>query len=470
MRVYLLYGLILVAMALSTRRWVFGIYVVIVLSALSQHDDMPRSMAGITGLNPINVLMAWILLMFAIQRSTTPKVAKSLPTSAVVLLVFYAVTIVVVYLQGLADLGSLQGPLASSDIATIKGFTIEFLINPFKVLLPAWLLYQGMRTQKDLWIGLAALGLMALLLAVIVLKNLPLGTLFDESAFMARRHRIQRQTGLHANDLALVMVQACWVAALALRLRMRIGLKAVIAGCLVAFGLAVALCHSRAGFLAFVLTGLVLSAVCWRRLLVVLPLVIVAVAAASPTIRARVLTGSAVQDLSGGQTQDWEAISAGRTVTLWPHALAQIEEAPILGAGRLTILRTDMFERIEESSGDACPTHPHNAYLETLCDGGAVSLLVLLAGMMGLGSTALRMCRRKDSAVVAFVGALGLVAVVPLMVMGISGQSFWPRENMFPAACLIAILLRAWTLLAPRVSREAARGTLGPGRAAVPGT
>jgi len=352
MRVYVMYGLIVAAMALSARRWVVGMCGVIVLAALSQHDDMPRSIGGITGFSPANLLLGWTLLMFAMQWSAIPTAPRSLPQPGVVLLVLYALSIGVAYVQGVIDVGSLQGPVASSDLASLSGFTVEFLINPFKVLLPAVLIYLGMRTQRDFLLILVALGTMACLLAVVTIRNIPLGTLLDEAAFMACRHRIQDQTGLHANDLALVMVQGSWATALFLRRYPQTWRRVIGTAWLAMFLLSVALCHSRGGFLAFAMTGLVLGIACWKRLLVGLPVFLLFVGAAVPSVRERVMMGIGAEPGSYSEADELDNISAGRTSGLWPPAIDQIGKAPLTGAGRLTIRRTDMFEEIEANTGD----------------------------------------------------------------------------------------------------------------------
>lgn len=446
MRAYVMYALIFATMAVSTRRWIVGLCGLIVLTALSQHHDMPRSFMRITGLSPNNILLAWVVLMFAMQWRSIPAARRALPVPAVALAVLYVLFIGVAYFQGVIDLGSLQGPKATTGLETIPGFTVEFLINPLKVLLPAGLLYLGLRTKKEYWMVLAALCIMALLLAYVMQRSIPLSGLFDKSAFMKLRHRIPKQTGLHANALVLIMLQATWAMALFLRLNVRMRYKLGALGCMGMFAVSFVQCQSRGGFLAFVVTGIVLGAVCWKKLLVALPVLMVLAAATIPTIRARVMTGIGVQDISGRRVQNWDSITAGRTTNLWPFAVAQIQEAPLLGVGRLAILRTSMYQGILNSGSDEPPNHPHNAYLEMLCDGGVPSLLVVLAGMTGLFGLAFSMSRRKESPFDEFLGGLGIVAVVPLMVMGISGQSFWPKENTFPAACLIAMLLRAWTL------------------------
>lgn len=444
MRMYVLYVLLVATMAWGVRNWFACLCGVIAMSALMQHDDMPRAIAGIPGFNLSNLLLAWTMLFWLMQRAFE-KPAPRLAAIGKLLLISYVGVVVMAWFQGVVDLDALQGPYRESPFASLSGFTIEYLINPIKYMIPAVLLYDGLRSRRRLWMVLAALGAMSLLYAVIVIKNIPISTLMDEEGYMATRRRIQRQTGLHANDMALVMTQAVWAMAVYFRFCKNGWLKVAAVGAIGAVALADALCHSRGGYVAFVATGLVLGVICWRRLLLFLVPATFLVCVAFPTIPARVLTGLGVRDVAGAESNDWDTITAGRTTNIWPPAMAQIAVAPALGAGRLTILRTDMYDAITEAEG-ACPTHPHNAYLEMWCDGGAVSLLVFLTGMAVLTWVAVRMSRDPNDTTSRLVGGICLATLVPLGVMALSGQSFWPRENVFPTACVIAVAVRLWTL------------------------
>ncbi len=459
MRVYIMYILIAAVLIKSTRDWVFGICGYIALSALAQHEDMPRSMGGITGLNPTNVMLLWTTLMWMLQRHGGTHRPK-LNGIATALVMAYVALIGFSWFQGVVDIDAIAGPVGRSDLGTFGGFTVEYLINPIKYLVPAFLIYMGLQSRRGFWMILASLGIMSILFALIVIKNIPLWTLFDEEGYMSKRRRIHRQTGLHANDMALIMTQAAWCMLMYFRVASRKWLKVGALGTAAAMILSVMLCHSRGGYAAFVVTALVVGIVCWRRILFFLVPAAVAVCIFVPTVPARILTGVDIADVSGGQTNDWDSITAGRTTFIWPAAYAQIAESPVIGAGRLCILRTEMYERILPTEA-RCPTHPHNAYLELLCDGGVVAFSVICMGILGVLWIAVVMSRDPRDPTARLAGSLCLVSVLPLTVMAMSGQSLWPRENILPTACLVGVALKFWVLRSSRtapVARVPVRG------------
>src|ERR1044072_8659021 len=64
MRVYACYLLVLFFSYFAYRRWFTSLLAAIVLMAVLEHPDMPKSMGGIPGLNPwnfllLNVCIAW---------------------------------------------------------------------------------------------------------------------------------------------------------------------------------------------------------------------------------------------------------------------------------------------------------------------------------------------------------------------------------------------------------------------------
>lgn len=436
-----MFALIAVAMVWSTTRWIMGLCAVIVLAAVAQHEDMPQPVG--TGLNVANLVLFWTLCMWFVQRRPA-ELQPRIPASVIWVGLGYLFILVLAYARGVSDLGSMQGEHRYWPIATAKVFTVEYLINPLKSLLPAGLVFLGVWTRRESKLVLGSLLIMAGLLCIVVLRNLPLNTLLDEALYMARRLRIQRQTGMHANDVSLIMVQAFWgVMLYARHVRgryLKLGLWAASA----AFMLAVALCHSRAGYAAFVGTGLVVGVLCWRRLLwAFLPTLFAAVMLV-PTIRNRVFTGFD-KATPGGQTQnDWNEITAGRTSVLWPAAWEQFERAPVFGKGRLTIMRSPMYEPCSKCEG-ICPSHPHNAYLEMLIDGGVFSMGILLSVGILLLRMALKLTRQGDPELRA-TGGVFLAALTALAAMGVSGQSFWPHENTMPTFVVAALGVRVWML------------------------
>src|SRR3990172_6062479 len=68
MRIHLLYLTIVVLAIYAWRDWFVSLCGLIVMTALAEHTDMPRSVLGIQGMSPWNVLLLSILVPWLIQR------------------------------------------------------------------------------------------------------------------------------------------------------------------------------------------------------------------------------------------------------------------------------------------------------------------------------------------------------------------------------------------------------------------
>jgi O-antigen ligase len=307
----------------------------------------------------------------------------------------------------------------------------DYLINPCKYLLAAFLLFEGARTRINLLLGLGAITAQAGLYALRVIHYVPPGVLLmSENPF---RDRISRECGLHPNDMALVMVVGFWC----------------IASCLVLWR------HVRwwwrlagIGGLLMTFVSLAFGVFRWRPLLVILPISLVLTAILFPSVASRVGEGVGVKSIAGDTTYDADAISSGRLTDLWPPTADKIVHSPLVGFGRMAILRTDLYDQM--LAFGTVPQHPHNAYLEMLLDAGLIGLVASLALYIGFPVMALWRGTPPQPLLDAAV-MTGATAAAAMLLMAITGQSFFPREGVFTVLCAYALMIRAHLI---RVSIE----------------
>jgi O-antigen ligase len=464
MRVYVLMLMILFLAFYAFRDWFIPLCGLIVLSAIMKHDDVPRTILGIQGANPWNFLFVFVLLGWAVdryKRGITWDVTR--PMAALV--ISYAAVIAFAFARGAADVGRIRHVPGAENIDGLLGFTSDFLINPLKYLAVAVLLYDGARTRRNAFFALGAITLQAYIYALQVMKYVPPWLLLSSEGSKFR-FRIVRECGLHPNDMALVMVIGFWtiVACIPLLRRMRVWWKLGAAGVAAAIFTALLLCYSRGGYVGFVAVGLLFGVLVWRPLLAIFPLTGLAVCIALPGVVARMSEGFDVTSASGEQVEDWDAVSAGRMTNIWPATLDSIQSSPIAGRGRLTILRTDLYDRIFAQEGNV-PTHPHNAYLEMALDSGLVGLAITLGIFAGLPLMALLRGKPSDPLLLGMWTA-GLAAACTMLVMAMSGQTFFPREGIFLVLCSYAVLMRAERAMrdAPAPARPATSAATRGGR------
>jgi O-antigen ligase len=433
-----LYALIAIVVGMAIyawRDWFVSLCALIVLSALTKYPDMPKQVMGIQGANPWNILLLCVLGGWLLWRGKLKTNSRGLPNFIKASAVCYIVLIVISFLRGYLDLRNIE-----SD-----AFAVDYLINPLKYVIVAALVYDGARTRRNLVLALAAVTAYTLIITSLAIRWIPLGSLLEmgsndqgESEF---RRRFQKEIGFHANDAALGLVAGFWVLVSLVPLiwKRGAGWKAGWLFAVMGVLLAICLTNSRAGYLAMIGIALIFGILRWRAMLVAAPVLGVILLIAFPNVAGRLFVGFGQTSASGDKVENWDTISGGRTTNLWPPTLDEIAKSPIIGHGRLAILRTPLYYRIVELEGD-CPTHPHNAYLEMLLDCGAVGLVLVMCVFMGYPVVAYRRRRKGDPLLTAVLYA-GLSGACAILIMALSGQTFWPREVIDVILYLYALML-----------------------------
>ena len=277
------------------------------------------------------------------------------------------------------------------------------------------------------------LALTAGALALIVGRAAPPSALWDAGALMRGRNNIAEQTGHHANDVALILVVGFWTAvvvvAVVKKAWMKYGLSVIAVGILVAM----MLCKSRGGMLAFSRRGCC-SACC-------------AIASCWPSSRSARSWSPCCSECGGAsddglEDQDVETMTAGRMTTLWPPVIDAIEREPLVGYGRLESCTSKSPFAVYESQRQM-PSHPHNAYLELLLDSGLVGLVVVLAFLLRLLYCMFVAARYPDP-LLAAAGAVGLTALTAYMMAGLAGHSLFFTDRTVFIWCFIAVGYRAY--------------------------
>ena len=151
--------------------WFKSLCGLIFLMGVIEHEDMPKSIFGIQGLNTWNVLFVVIFFAWLISRHRE-KPKWDMPRHINILLLLYLGVIVVGFFRALFDRGYLGG-------YPIKYFFSEELINTVKWVLPGVLLFDGCRTRKSVMMFLVCLFGMYLLIAIQVVRRLPPQLIFE---------------------------------------------------------------------------------------------------------------------------------------------------------------------------------------------------------------------------------------------------------------------------------------------------
>jgi O-antigen ligase len=328
---------------------------------------------------------------------------------------------------------------------------IEYLVNTIKWMIPGLLLLFGARDRGRMRFAVICLIALFAFLAYGVLRQMPLGYALNVEALEMRALRVlERRTGYHRVDLAMVLAGAAW-APLAARglvksLAAKLGLTA-LSGVLVA---GLIMTGGRTGYVAWAITGLILSALRWRHNLLLVPVAIVMAIGFMPGVEERMLQGVEFSNVIAGQggldiqSIDAVALTSGRT-KVWPYVVEKIREGPVFGFGRLAHIRTGILVRVYLETDEAFG-HPHNGYLQFALDNGLVGLgiVVLFYGLVLW--KALKLFLDRDDPLASAVGGLTAGLVLAFLAASFGAQTFYPIQSTVGMWCAMALTLRIWHL------------------------
>lgn len=435
MRVYALYIVVAGLAVYAWKDWFKSLCGLILLMAVIEHEDMPKSMSGIQGFNPWNVLLLSIVLAWLASRRREG-LRWDMPRSLNVLLLLYLATILVGFLRAVFDRSYIEH-------VPLKSLVSEELINTIKWVIPGLLLFDGCRTRKRLAIALTCLLAVYFVLSLQVMKRMPW-----ESALGGGGERIQcvrlklcRSIGYSACDMSTMLAGASWaiLAAGVVIRRKSLRFAMIAAAGITAF--AQALTGGRAGYLAWGATGLALCLIKWRKWLILAPIVPFVLIAVFPGAAERALTGFGQTDVSGETVTDDRLLTSDRTV-IWPLVINKIGQGPIIGHGRLAMVRTGVAQELETQHGRGMSfPHAHNIYLEWLLDNGLIGFGIVIALFALILRRAAKLFRAADPWTSA-VGGIGLSLVLAQLIAGIGSQHFYSNPSTLGMWVAIFLVLR----------------------------
>ena len=430
--------------AYAFKDWFKSLCALIILMAVIEHPDMPKTILGIQGLNPWNLLLVAVVAGWARARKAEG-LTWDMPRRVNLLLLLYLGVVLIAFARMAASPGLLDESLPS--------LVSEYLVNTLKWVVPALLLFDGARTRPRLLLGLAALLGVYFLLGVQVIKWMPLSYALDSDSLSSRSLKIlQNEIGYHRVNISAMLAGASWAIFATRPLALANWQRVALIGATVAVAYAQALTAGRAGYVTWAAVGLILCSMRWRKYLLGVPVLIIAVAVLAPGVTQRMLEGftASTRDVNvrleqgGGSDSGPDAytITAGRTV-IWPFVIRKITQAPLFGYGREAMVRTGLTQYLFVNLGEAFG-HPHNAYLELLLDSGLFGFLLVLPFYFVIVKKSISLFMDARHPVFTSVGGVSSALVLALLLAGTGSQTFYPREGWLPMWCAIGLMLRVY--------------------------
>ncbi|NLX13669.1 MAG: O-antigen ligase family protein [Phycisphaerales bacterium] len=412
------------------RNWFVSLCGLILLMAVMQHPDMPTNIGGIQGLNPWNILMADILLAWAMTRSQG-RYVWDMPRYVNILLILYLGVVVVGFLRMMVDRPGLEH-------LSIGYLVSEHLINCVKWVIPSLLLFDGCRTKGRVYMAMCCILGLYFLLALQVAKHIsPRAAVSGDALSYTALKIISNNIGYSRVNMSMMLSGASWAifAMLPLFRRWKWRLLILAAGIIVAY--AQALTGGRMGYVAWATVGLILCMIRWRKALLFAPLVPLAIVLILPGTMERMLQGTGQVDAAGEEYTDEAEMTADRML-IWPYVIEKIGESPGLGYGRQAMVRT----RLSGQFAHLGFSHPHNAYLEFMLDNGLLGFMLVMPFYGVVMWQAMRLFLDRHSTLCAAVGGMTCALVLALLVAAMGSQTFYPREGSLGMWAAIMLMFR----------------------------
>jgi len=361
-----------------------GAVLLIMLLPGADTSVMPHALMGVTGMNPMNLLLAATLGSYVLS-GRLPATGRFVPRP---LLWLYIVPIVLAGLLGAQYVDEIVPFFYDTEVIQFNhwiGYLRDMLIRPMIMVAIALVVAAAVarsQTPERFIVVIAASVwvIVAIQLVYVYASGIRLGGLAS-----SRGRTFFNDLGIHANDLGRLYVVAYALLLFVWWETKNQALKIFLFVTMGALTFALLLTFSRAAFLGFLLVNLWLLA--WKFNAKTLSLAILAIVVAAVLMPGAVYNRMAV----GMDTGDADAVAAGRIEHVWLPLLPEVLRSPIWGSGLGSILWSYPIE----TGAMLRVGHAHNAYLEALLDMGVAGLALLLAffwhvwkGFRSLGSNA----------------------------------------------------------------------------------
>lgn len=439
----------------SWKDWFKTLCLLIVMMAFLERPDMPKSMLGIPGLNPFNIVLGFILASWSTSKKREER-RWDMPPHIFFLISLYFSLITVAVIRMLLDTDGLFNHYYEINARPPSKSTlfIDHYVNCVKWIIPGVLVYDGCRDREKVRFVIYALLTTSILIALQVIKKMGFGALTDENALQQKAVRVlEKGIGYHRVDLAALLAGAAWAFFSARLLFESEKFKRLV--CLGMSGvcvLALILTAGRTGYGSWAIIGAIFALFRWRSLLLIGPLVVLIAVMVIPAAKDRLFEGftedtheKGVEKLGietvDSSGRDMYAITSGRAI-VWPYVFEKIEEAPIFGYGTHAFMRTGISVELYHTLG-AVWGHPHNAYLQLLLDAGMVGLIPILWFFVLILHYSFKLFRRNDKYSIV-VGGTAFSFVLAQLIASFGAQSFYPREGVVLMWVAIGLCLRLY--------------------------
>lgn len=348
-----------------------GVVLLILLMPISSSTVFPHEMLGITGLNPVNLLLVGTLASYLLHGVSDGSLFRFAPQP---LLWLYVLPILVAGALGSRHVGDIAPAFFMYDqleFHDAAGYFRDLVAKPLSLVVFALLVgaaaSKSDKPERFLVPTLLSIWVMGSIVIVFVSQSgVALGQLASDDS-----REFLSPLGLHANDLGRLYAVAYALLLFTWAESKDSGSRVALLASMGVVVLALLLTFSRGAFLGFIVVNVLF--LLWRRN--ARALMFFAVLAA---VAAFFLPGAVYDRLESGFGSGLDAISAGRITGIWLPLLPEVLRSPMYGNGLGSILWSDAM-RTGVGVSILGVAQAHNAYLETVLDMGIVGLIFVCA-------------------------------------------------------------------------------------------
>lgn len=362
----LLVAVSLFACLLCLRDFRNGAVLLCLIMPIANSYVFPHAMFGITGMNPLNMLLGMTLVMY-LMNSLGQKGPSLLPRFIVWP---YLVPLFLGAMLGMRHIDEIPYTFRMASglpFDSPVGYVRDYFLKPFQFVLYAMLVaaavYRSEKPEKFITPLLISVWVIALtIVGFVVASGVELSSLSGEYS----RHFLS-PLGMHANDLGRLYAVAYALLLFVWDRSDHMLHKTFLFLSMGVVVMALLLTFSRGAFFGFIIVNLIY--LFSRRHAKTLLLAALAVPVALVA-----MPGAIWYRLQMGFGNGANAISAGRLDDIWIPLMPEFLASPVWGQGLGSIMWSDAMvsERIHFVA------HPHNAYLQAMMDLGLVGLVLLL--------------------------------------------------------------------------------------------
>jgi O-antigen ligase len=408
-----------IACLLCLRDFRVGVMILIVIMPVSSSTLFPHAMFGITGLNPLNLLIVATIAVFFMRAAGTGALKGFMPRP---LFWLYMAPIAAAAVLGANHVDEIPRILHATEMIQFTnevGYIRDMLFKPFALVVYAALVGAAVawsaRPEKFVIPMMVSVFVMAAIAITFVVSS---GASLSQLAGTYSRHFLST-IGLHANDLGRLYAVAFALLLFVWDRTERWGLKALLVIAMATVSLALLLTFSRGAFFGFAVVCVLYLAL--RRSLKTMLLAAVLI---PPALL--LAPGALWSRLEMGVGEGLNEITAGRLDEIWIPIMPEVLTTPPWGHGLGSVMWSHAM-RFDEMF---TVTHPHNAYIQLYMDLGIIGFVLVMAFWVYSLVSFARLTREerlRPEMQGFFEGAA--VGLVSFLVTGVAGSSFMPAPE-----------------------------------------